>query len=84
MDRPVNLMNAADAMAAGVSVIYQDFALIPYLSAAENIFLGSEILNRFGLVDWNATLREARRPSSGSLMPRLAVQPALSSGTKRF
>ena len=61
LDRPVNFMSAADAMAAGVSVIYQDFALIPYLSVAENIFLGSEILGSFGLVDWNATHREARR-----------------------
>jgi ribose transport system ATP-binding protein len=61
MGRRVNFMSAADAMAAGVSVIYQDFALIPYLTVAENIFLGAEILNLFGLVDWAATHREARR-----------------------
>ena len=60
-DRPVNFTSAADAMAAGVSVIYQDFALIPYLNVAENIFLGNEILGPFGLVDWTATHREARR-----------------------
>lgn len=63
LDRPVNFMSAADAMAAGVSVIYQDFALIPYLSVAENIFLGAEILGPLGFVDWNATHREARRLS---------------------
>ena len=61
MGRPVNFMGAADAMAAGVSVIYQDFALIPYLSVAENIFLGAEILNSLGLVDWTETHRKARR-----------------------
>jgi ribose transport system ATP-binding protein len=61
IDRPVNFTGAADAMAAGVSVIYQDFALIPYLSVAENIFLGNEILGPFGLVDWTATHREARK-----------------------
>jgi ribose transport system ATP-binding protein len=61
LDRPVNFMSAADAMAAGISVIYQDFALIPYLSVAENIFLGNEILGPFGLVDWKTTHREARR-----------------------
>jgi ribose transport system ATP-binding protein len=59
--RLVNLTRAADAMAAGVSVIYQDFALIPYLSVAENIFLGNEILGPFGLVDWTAAHREARK-----------------------
>jgi ribose transport system ATP-binding protein len=58
---PVNFTRAADAMAAGVSVIYQDLALIPYLSVAENIFLGNEILGPFGLVDWIATHSEARR-----------------------
>jgi ABC-type sugar transport system ATPase subunit len=61
VDRPVNFMSAADAMAAGVSMIYQDFALIPYLSVAENIFLGNEILGAFGLVDWTETHRRARR-----------------------
>jgi ribose transport system ATP-binding protein len=61
LGRQVIFLGAADAMAAGVSVIYQDFALIPYLSVAENIFLGAEILGPFGLVDWNATHREARR-----------------------
>ena len=61
LNRPVTFLGAGDAMAAGVSVIYQDFALIPYLSVAENIFLGSEILGPFGLVDWSATHREARR-----------------------
>jgi ribose transport system ATP-binding protein len=61
LDSPVNFSSAADAMAAGVSVIYQDFALIPYLSVAENIFLGSEILGSFGLVDWSSTHRQARR-----------------------
>jgi putative multiple sugar transport system ATP-binding protein len=60
-DRPVNFTGAADAMAAGVSVIYQDFALIAYLGVAENIFLGNEILGPLGLVDWTATHREARR-----------------------
>ena len=41
LNRPVTFLGAGDAMAAGVSVIYQDFALIPYLTVAENIFLGS-------------------------------------------
>ena len=60
-DNAVHFAGAADAMAAGVSVIYQDFALIPYLTVAENIFLGSEILGPFGLIDWAATHRKARR-----------------------
>jgi ABC-type sugar transport system ATPase subunit len=60
-DSAVNFTGAAEAMAAGVSVIYQDFALLPYLTVAENIFIGNEILGPFGLVDWTATHRKARR-----------------------
>ena len=59
--RRVRFTGTSDAMAAGVSVIYQDFALIPYLTVAENIFLSSERCNSLGLVDWAATHREARK-----------------------
>ena len=37
----------------GISVIYQELNLIPYLSVAENIFLGREPLNRYTkFIDW--------------------------------
>ncbi|QWW19124.1 sugar ABC transporter ATP-binding protein [Schaalia sp. 19OD2882] len=38
---------------AGIVIIHQELALIPELSVAENIFLGSEI-TRGGLIDWDA------------------------------
>ena len=56
----VRFERPSDAMDAGISVIYQDLALIPHLTAAENIFLGSERRDRLGLVDWRATHRQAR------------------------
>ena len=31
-----------DALASGIAVIYQEFNLVPFLSARENIFLGQE------------------------------------------
>jgi ABC-type sugar transport system ATPase subunit len=47
-----------EAIEAGVSVIYQHFSLVPSLSVADNIFLGSEL--RSGLrIDRVAQLREA-------------------------
>ncbi|GAB1483138.1 sugar ABC transporter ATP-binding protein [Treponema sp.] len=36
----------------GVSVIYQELNLVPYLSIAENIFLGREPLRRNKLINW--------------------------------
>ncbi|MDZ3992524.1 sugar ABC transporter ATP-binding protein [Pseudomonas sp. Teo4] len=36
-ERPVSIERPADALSLGVSVIYQEFALAPHLSVAENI-----------------------------------------------
>lgn len=44
---------------AGIVIIHQELALVPYLSVAENIFLGNERRGRAGLVDWNRTNAEA-------------------------
>ena len=38
----VQLRNPVEAQRAGISVIYQEFNLVPALSACENIFLGRE------------------------------------------
>ncbi|MFJ5528796.1 multiple monosaccharide ABC transporter ATP-binding protein [Streptomyces sp. NPDC093261] len=42
----------------GIVIIHQELALVPYLSIAENIFLGNEHSTR-GFIDWNATLEHA-------------------------
>ncbi len=39
---PVGVSSPADAQALGISIIYQDFKLVPELSVAENILLGHE------------------------------------------
>ncbi len=39
---PVTFLSPADAQHAGIGVIYQEFNLIPGLTACENIFLGRE------------------------------------------
>ncbi|MFH8768535.1 multiple monosaccharide ABC transporter ATP-binding protein [Streptomyces sp. NPDC085866] len=42
----------------GIVIIHQELALSPYLSLAENIFLGNEHA-KGGFVDWRETLRHA-------------------------
>lgn len=42
------LTSLADAKRLGVGVVYQDLALAPHLSLAENLFLGNEIVRRIG------------------------------------
>ena len=84
--QPVTFVRTLDAMAAGISVIYQDPALVPHLSVAENMFLGSERLNRFGLVDWRATHREARTllDMVGAPFETSATVSALGSGHRQL
>ncbi|MFA5570544.1 MAG: sugar ABC transporter ATP-binding protein [Sphaerochaetaceae bacterium] len=38
--------NPRDAIAKSISVIYQEFNLVPTLSVAENIFLGKEVISK--------------------------------------
>jgi ABC-type sugar transport system ATPase subunit len=61
--RPVRLDTPRQAFDAGVAVIYQEFALIPHLTVAENIALGREPERRRGLIDRRAirdrSVREA-------------------------
>ncbi|HEY8909963.1 MAG TPA: multiple monosaccharide ABC transporter ATP-binding protein [Desulfosporosinus sp.] len=40
----------------GIVIIHQELALIPFLSIAENIFLGNE-RSKHGIVDWNETTK---------------------------
>ncbi|MET9293099.1 multiple monosaccharide ABC transporter ATP-binding protein [Streptomyces sp. NPDC003077] len=42
----------------GIVIIHQELALVPYLSIAENIFLGNERAIR-GVISWTETLRQA-------------------------
>jgi putative multiple sugar transport system ATP-binding protein len=42
----------------GIVIIHQELALVPYLSIAENIFLGNEHASR-GVISWNDTMTHA-------------------------
>ena len=49
-----------DAQKAGISTVYQEVNLLPNLSVAHNLFLGSEP-KRFGLIDKKAMAAQARQ-----------------------
>src|SRR5687767_7969565 len=50
-----------DSEHVGIVIIHQELALVPYLSIAENIFLGNERRGRSGLIDWNLANAEAAK-----------------------
>lgn len=52
--------NPKEAAEKGVVIIHQELNLISELSITENLFLGQEIINRFGLLDYPKMHRKAR------------------------
>jgi ABC-type sugar transport system ATPase subunit len=75
--KTVQFDNPLQSQSAGISVINQEFNLIPQLSIAENIFLGREPRLKTGLVDWkkmNARSAELLAELGLSLSPRLRVE----------
>ncbi len=57
---PVRFPTTMDAARAGVTAIHQETVLFDELSVAENIFLGHQPRNRFGLIDWARMNADAR------------------------
>jgi len=57
-DETVEFGSINDSEAKGIVIIHQELALVPYLSVAENIFLGNE-RERRGFIDWNQANSEA-------------------------
>jgi ABC-type sugar transport system ATPase subunit len=64
---PAPIRNPADARRAGVAVIYQEFNLVPGLTAAANIFLGRELT----AAGWIRTNEEERQ--AAELFRRIGV-----------
>jgi ribose transport system ATP-binding protein/inositol transport system ATP-binding protein len=58
-EKPVAINRVQDAQKLGISFIHQELALVPYLSIAENIFLGREHKNKFGFVSKTAMYHDA-------------------------
>ena len=59
--QPVTIRSPHDAQRLGISMIHQELALIPYLNAGQNIYLGREPKGRLpGTLDWGALYRDAR------------------------
>ena len=56
---PVRFLNPTHSRSLGISPVHQELQLEPYLSVAENIFLGRQPEGRFGLIDHGRMIRDA-------------------------
>ena len=57
---PVKFISTAEAQQSGIRSVYQELNLIPYLSVAENLFLGDYPMTKCG-IDWKKLYEEASR-----------------------
>ena len=64
----VHWQGPAQAKAAGIHVIYQEFVLFPHMSVAENVFLGRMPRNRLGMLDHRSAEKRA-----AEILTRLGV-----------
>lgn len=56
----VQINDVKDAQKYGISIIHQEIVLVPYLSIAENIYLGREPLTNAGFIDQQTIYRSAQ------------------------
>ena len=63
----IHLAGPLEAQKLGISMIYQEFNLVPEMSVAENIFLGREpVKSKLGIIDW-----KTMRTQAAQLLDRL-------------
>lgn len=76
----VDFRSPADSIARHIKVVYQELDLVPSLSVAENVFLGSYPKKRGGRIDWDALYR-----NTGQLLDELglAIDPKTPVGELR-
>ena len=57
--RECRFRDITESEAVGLVIIHQELALIPFLSIAENLFLGNERAKN-GVIDWNETISKTK------------------------
>jgi ribose transport system ATP-binding protein len=50
--KPVRFHSPREALDRGIGMIHQELSVMADLSVAENVFLGRQRVNRWGMVDW--------------------------------
>lgn len=59
-DKLVEFNNPKESREQGISIIFQELNLIPYLSVAENVFLGREPVKN-GIINWAKIYKDTKK-----------------------
>ncbi len=71
--KELHARNIRETEEAGIVIIHQELMMVPHLSVAENIFLGSEPTTGFGFVDYDAMNARAAELMKQLKMPDINV-----------
>lgn len=66
--KPVQIPDTEVALRLGISMIHQELSPVPYMTVAENIFLGREPLGRMGFIDKRKMIADTK-----ALLDRLEI-----------
>ena len=66
-DKELHFSSPTDAFDQGIATVYQELSLVPYLSVAENIYLG-RLPKKGGRIDWKKVYKMA-----GELLEKMGV-----------
>ncbi|WP_333821728.1 xylose ABC transporter ATP-binding protein [Pinisolibacter sp.] len=77
--KELHARNIRETEEAGIVIIHQELMMVPHLSVAENIFLGSEPTTRAGFVDYDAMnacaaelMKQLKMPDINVALPVMA------------
>jgi ribose transport system ATP-binding protein len=70
----VHFHTPKEALNAGIGMIHQELSTMPGLTVAENLFLGRQLLTRFGTVDWRKMERVAEEELTKLGFPEVNVK----------
>ncbi len=68
-DQVIQFSSPKDAQDLGISIIHQELNLIPQLTVSQNVFLGRELVNKFGFLDKEKMIQKTRE-----LLDRLKLE----------
>ena len=56
----VRFRSPRDSLAAGIGMVHQELSVVPDLTVAENVFLGTQPVTGVGAIDWARMAKDAR------------------------
>jgi ribose transport system ATP-binding protein len=59
--REVRFRNPHESLAVGIGMVHQELSVVPDLTVAENVFLGTQPTRAGGVIDWARMAEDARR-----------------------